>query len=111
MDNGKSPWAKIDRQLEGEPMAVGDRTLQAVGHLQGWQMNAGDGSGGFSSLVARLKPLEVVVREGDDEYRVAVVDPQQEPLRGILMAGVAVCVGCMFIMLIVHLLARRRAKS
>ena len=111
MDNGKSPWAKIDRQLEGEPMAVGDRMLQAVGQLQGWQMKAGDGSGGFSSIVARLKPTEVIVHEGDDEYRVAVTDPQQEPLRGILMASIAVSAICLSIMLLARLAAMRGSKS
>ena len=54
---------------------------------------------------------EIVVRQGDEESTVPVVDPQEEPLRGILMAGIAVCVGCLVIMLLARLLAKRKTQS
>lgn len=111
MGNGKAPWAKINRRLEGEPIPVGDRIVQPVGRLIGKQISAGDGHGGFAGVKAQLHPLEIVVREDDEEYTVPMVDPQQDPLRGILMVGVAVCMGCMLIMLMAHRMAKSKMKS
>ena len=111
MGNDKSPWTKIDRQLEGEAITVGDRTIHPVGRLKGWQIRAGDGTGAFFGLGARLEPLEVVVREDDDEVRISITDPLQEPLRGILFAGIAVSAICLFIMLLATLAATRQSKS
>ena len=111
MGNGKASRARIDRRLEGESIQVGDRIVQPVGRVTGRQINAGGGHGGFSGVKAQLHPLEIIVREGEEEHTIPIEDPQQEPLRGILMAGIAVCVGCILIMLMAHRMAKSKMKS
>ena len=53
----------------------------------------------------------VVVRQGDEESTVPVGDPDAEPLRGIFMAGVAICVGSIAVMLLARLLANMGAAG
>lgn len=102
------PPAKIDRRFEGEPVHVGDRIVQPVGRMTGKPIHAGGAQGRFSGVVARLQPLEIVVRQGDATQTIPIADPQKSALRGLVMAGLVVCVGCILIMLAARYLAKRR---
>jgi hypothetical protein len=111
MDRNPKPPAKIARRLEGEPVHVGDRFVQPVGRLTGKPLHAGGAPGGFSGVVAHLQPVEIVVRQGDATQTIPIADPQKAALRDLVMAGLAVCIGCILIMLAARYLAKRRVAS
>ena len=111
MGRNPMPPAKIDRRFEGEPVHVGDRTVQPVGRMTGKPIRAGGAQGGFSGVVARLQPIEIVVRQGDATQTIPIADPQKASLWGLVMAGLAVCVGCILIMLAARYLTKRRLAS
>jgi hypothetical protein len=103
--------AKIDRRFQGESVHVGDRIVQPVGRLTGKPIHTGDTQGAFSGIVAQLQPVEIVVRQGDATQTIPITDPQKASLRGLVIAGLAVCVGCILIMLAARYLAKRSVAS
>lgn len=111
MGRNPKPPAKMDRRLEGEPVHVGDRTVQPVGRLTGKPIRAGGAQGGFSGVVAHLQPVEIVVRQGDATQTIPIADAQKAALRRLVMAGLAICVGCILIMVAARSLAKHRAAS
>jgi len=111
MGRDQKPPAKIDRRFDGEPVHVGDRTIQPVGRITGKPIYAGGEQGSFSGVVAQLQPVEIVVRKGDETHTIPIDDPQKASLRGIVMAGLVVGVGCILIMLAARYLAKRRLAS
>ena len=103
-----SPTNEIDRELIGEPLVVGERTLQPVAHLAGWSGAGGNRSGAGAGAWLKLVPVKVIVREGDDGgYDVPIVDETGEAIRGITMGALAVAALCWLLMLII----RWRAKA
>jgi uncharacterized spore protein YtfJ len=106
---------RIDRELIGEPITVGGRTIQPVARLSGWAGGTnGDamrGVGGGAWL--KVRPVEVIVREQDgSESRVPIVDPAAVALRGIVTSALVVAGVCTAVIavraLVVALSARRR---
>ena len=110
MGDNQSPWTEIDRRLEGSPLEVGGRTVQPVARLKGWQFSAGKQQGGFSALLAHMLAVEVVVREDAEERTIHLTGPQFEEMRGILMAGATLAVGCLAVMVVAHRLTRKAMK-
>lgn len=91
---------RIDRELVGEVMPIGDRTIQPVARLRGWAGGNGGPQGGGGGWV-QVRPVEVIVREADGaESRVPVVDANAQATRGIVVAGLAVAGVCAAIMAI-----------
>ena len=107
MGKAESPQTNIDRRFEGEPVQVGDRIVQPVGRMTGKQFGGGNEQGSFSGVLAQLQPLEIIVREGEEEHTIPMTGSQQQALRGIVMAGLAVSAGCILLMLTARRLARR----
>ena len=100
---------RIDRELVGEVMPIGDRTIQPVARLSGWACgNSGPHGGGGGGWV-QVRPVEVFVREADGaESRVPVVDANAQAIRGIAAAGLAVAGVCAAIMAIRGLAPRTK---
>jgi hypothetical protein len=111
MGKAESPQTNIDRRFEGEPVQVGDRTVQPVGRVTGKQFGGGNEQGSLSGVLAQLQPLEVVVQEGGQERTIPMADPQRQQLRGIVMTGLAISTGCILLMLTARRLAKRQVKS
>jgi uncharacterized spore protein YtfJ len=86
---------KIDRLLTGEPLPIGNRTLQPVARLSGWAGGQGSPQGGGGGGWVQLRPVEVIVRAADGaESRVPVVNANAQATRGMVMAGLAVAGIC-----------------
>ena len=88
MTEGAFKPGRVQRQLTGEPMTIGGRTLQPVASVAGWVGESGNedgrGGGGFVSI----KPVQVIVRHPDDrEERVPIPDATSAALKGILFAA------------------------
>jgi hypothetical protein len=101
---------KIDRLLEMEPITVGERRIQPVARMTGWQFTGDQESGAFAIAVGRLAPVEVRVRTDDEETVIPVADPDKEPLRNIAVTGVVLSIVCTLIMLAVRIAARRQSR-
>ena len=103
---------KVDKWLEGEPILVGKHSLQPKARLSGsigWG-GGENGSGGGGWL--KLKPLEVIVRDGEGaEQRLDLNDPTAIVLRGVAMAGMAVAVVSWLVMILVWVFRSRRSAS
>jgi len=86
---------RIDRELIGEPLAVGDRTIQPVARLRGWAGGQDSPHSGGGGGWLQVRPVEVIVREADGaESRVPIVNPAAPALRGIVQAGLVVAGIC-----------------
>jgi hypothetical protein len=107
MGDDSAPESGIDRRLEAEPITVGERSVQPVARLTGRRFGSGNEHGSFSAAAVQLKPLEIVVREGEEEYTIPIVEPQREPLRALLITGIAVAAGCVLVMIAAGRIARR----
>ena len=103
---------RIDRELVGEPMAVGGRTIRTVARLTGWaggtDGNAG-GTGGGAWL--NVRPVEVIVSEPDgSDSRVLIVDPAATALRGIVASALVVAGVCAAVIAVKTLVSALRAR-
>jgi len=99
--------AKIERQLTGESIRVGERTIQPVARVTGWHGWGGSETGGGAGAWLRITPIEVHVRESDgNEHRVPVTDSTREAMRGIVWSALLIAAVCWLLMLI---LRRKRA--
>lgn len=109
MDTQATKPGKIDRRLEGDPIQVGDTSLQPVVRLTGLVGYGGGQNGGGGGWVT-LKPQEVIVRTGGSEKRLELPDPTAAALRGIMAAGLAVA-AVAWPMTILALIRRFRAST
>ncbi len=128
---------KIERELTGEPLVLGERRVQTVAQLAGWKVSPGgemgtaaggqrrlgqfqlQGTGGQVQQVpvtgqgggawVEVRPVEVRVREGDGrEYTVPIVDKTAEQIRQMVMAAFIFGTVCWFV---AWLLNRQAAKK
>jgi hypothetical protein len=82
----------------GEPMTVGERTIQPVARVAGWRTAGGNASGGAGAWL-RVTPVELVVREGEiNEYRIPITDGTRTVRRRMAVAALLVAVGCWLLM-------------
>lgn len=109
--NELAPIGKLDRELLGEPVPVGTRTLQPVARLTGWSGGQHSGRAGGAGAWLQLQPVEVIVREEDGrEYHVPVVDKTQMAIKGIWQGALVFAALCWLITVVIRLVARRRAR-
>lgn len=102
--------SKIDRELVGDPIRVGERTIRPVARLLGWSGSMGGPQGGGGGAWVRLSPVKVIVQEKDGrEQEVPIADPTREALRGIAMGALVIGILGWLLLLIVKL-KRRSAK-
>lgn len=94
---------RIERQLVGEPIRVGERTIQPVARVTGWHGSGGSETDGGAGVWLHVTPIEVVVHESDgNEHRVSVTDPTREAMRGIVSSALMVAVVCWLLMLVLR---------
>ncbi len=110
MNDVKSGKTKIDRLLEMEPVTVGDRRIQPVARLAGWQFTGDKEHASFAGMVGRLTPMEVRMRTSEEETVIPVGDPDKDPLRSMAVTGVVLSIVCTLIMLAARIIARRQSK-
>lgn len=108
MGNETPMGQKIDRLIEADPIVVGERSIQPVARLIGWETEGDAEPGSYVGKVGRLTPLEVRIDDGESQDTVEIDDPMVEPLRGILMVGAAVSLVCTLIMLVVNVATIRK---
>jgi len=83
--------AKFERRLIGEPITVGERTIQPIARVAGWYGLGGSETSGGAGAWLRVTPVEVIVRESDGaEYRVSATDPTREAMRRIAFSALLV---------------------
>ena len=73
MTNQNPEFKQFEKRLEGEPVIVGEYSLQPVAQVAGWHMTAKGETGQGAGALLRVKPLEVIVRKGDGEPRPSVM--------------------------------------
>ena len=96
MEEMKNKPGRIDRELMGEPITVGERTIQPVARLRGWAGGADGAQGGGGAAWLSVRPVEVIVREADgSENRVPITDPAAMAVRGVVMPALAVAGVCL----------------
>lgn len=98
---------RVQRQLTGKAMTIGNRIVQPVASVSGWVGGAGNQEGSGVGGVLSMTPVEVIVREADGrEQRVPTTDATGASVRGILFASL---VGPL-IWLVARLAARRSSR-
>lgn len=102
--------SKIDRELVGEPIHVGQCKLTPVARLVGGRGAAGGPQGGGRGAGIRLSPTKVLVQDSDGaEYELPIVDDSKEAMQGIAMGWLVIGVlGWLLVLLLKS--KRRRAK-
>ncbi len=100
MTSQNPEFKKVEKQLVGESVIVGEYTLQPVAQVTGWYMTArGETAEGAGALL-RVTPLEVIVGKGEDEpYPVPITNESQEAMKGIAIAGLSVAAICWFVII------------
>jgi hypothetical protein len=96
---------RIQQLIEAPPIEVGGKVIEPVARLEGWQQTFGPGG---AWAVARLLPVAVTVREGEQHYTIPLSDPTSNALRPLFLISGAVTLLCLFIMLLTTILTRRR---
>lgn len=83
---------KVERQLRGEPVPVGEMTVQPVARLEyDWGGKGGDAGSGGSGGRLRLRPDKIIVqREGQHEQQIVIGDIESAAYRAMLVAAVGV---------------------
>ena len=100
MTSQNPDFKKFEKRLEGEPVVVGEYTIQPVAQAVGWRLTAQDetskGAGGW----IRIKPVEVIVGKGEDQtYLVPITNEKQEAMKGIGIAALSIAALCWFVII------------
>ncbi len=97
----------VERELVGEPLAIGERVIRPVARLRGWVGADGGPHGGWGGGWLRVQPIAVIVREADGaENRVSITAEANQALRNMIMGGLAVAGICLAIMMLRELASR-----
>lgn len=97
---------RVDRELVGERILIGDRAVQPVARLSGWVGGNSGPQGGGGGGWLQVQPVEVIVYEADGtESSVPIVDANARAIRGMIVAGWVVAGVCIAMMAIRRLRA------
>jgi hypothetical protein len=100
------PGEKIDRELFGDPIVVGERSIQPVARLAGWYSGTGSEMVGGAGAVLQLQPVKIIVQEEDDSaYEVEIVDETQQALKGMAMGSLALAGICGLLIILIKLIS------
>ena len=109
MNETELPSGRLDQELRGEPLTIGARTLVPVARLSGVLYKGGGETGRGIFGYLRLRPVEVTVRDGDNnEERIAIRDAIRAAELRMAAAAAAVAILCSGLILVGRLLVRRR---
>lgn len=106
---GAEGWKgeEIDRRLEGEPMQVGEMTVQAIGRLTGKSFRAGNAQAGGTGAFVTLQAEELIVQEQGGPRTISLAPPSDQPLRALFLAAGAVAGACLVVMALSRRIIRR----
>ena len=103
---------KLEREVLGDPIAVGQRTVQPVARLAGWYDGDSNAQGGVAWAWIRLTPTVAVVREADGaERRVLIFDATAAALRGMGITALVILVVSWLIGSIARRASRARSEG
>ena len=95
--NPQNP-TRIKQRIAGQPITVGERTIQPVAQVAGWVGSGGNTTGGGAGGWLRITPIEIAVREADGtEQRIPITDPTRETMRGMVLSTLLVAILCWLI--------------
>ena len=107
MENTVQSGEPIERELQGEPMRLGDRELRPVVEMRGrrwrWASPPSDSrmTGNLEATYVRVIPRSVAVTDAQGQTETIVItDMTGEALRGIRMAALSVSAVCLLLILI-----------
>jgi uncharacterized spore protein YtfJ len=111
MTDQKPKIKQFKKRLVGEPVVVGEYTLQPVAQVTGWYTTArgesGEGVGGW----LRVTPVEVLVGKGEDETRpVPLTNETQATLQRIARGGLLIAALSWIVILAVKIFRGYREK-
>jgi hypothetical protein len=100
MTNQNPEFKQFKKRLEGESVVVGEYSLQPVAQVAGWHMTAKGQTGQGAGALLQIKPLEVIVSQGDDEpYAIHLTSETEEAMKGIAISGLVIAALCSFIII------------
>ncbi len=126
---------KIERELTGEPLSLGERRIQTVARMTGWKMSPGGAMGAGAKRLSgqfqvqgpdgqmyqvpmtgegggawiEVRPVQVRVQEGNgQEYSVPIADKTAEQIRQMVTSALIFGAFCWFV---AWLLDRQASKK
>lgn len=109
---GDAVRTKVDRELYGGPITVGSRTIQPVARVKGWTVSGSADNGAADGGVLRVDPTEVIVREADGRtHRVTIICREDRTARYMALAGLAIAIGCLLLILFTGRTHRRENRD
>ena len=101
---------RIERDLQGTSVAIGDYVIQPQARLTGWQWQ--EAAGRSAGALVQVAPTAVLVTHGDGaEQRLSITNPNFETLRKLAGIAFALAAVCLPILLIAQFWPRRRPLS
>ncbi len=95
------PKPEVEREMIGEPIVVGERTIRPVARVSTRILNFQAQGGSMTGVGLRISPREAIVREGDGtEYRISLVDPTAKTMRAIALVALLAPLGYIFLRLL-----------
>lgn len=104
----KFPGGKMNREVIGEPIVVGERTIRPAARVSTRLLNFQVRGGGVAGVGLRISPSEAIVREKDGtEYRIALADPTAKMMRAMMVVALLAPLGYIFLRLFCRTGSRR----
>jgi hypothetical protein len=94
MGTNKPPWTSVYQRLAGEPTTNAGRCLQLIAEKTGWQSQGAGERPHLPGAAVQIRPLEILVQEGDQQRTISIVDPERYTLRGIAFVAMMVSMLC-----------------
>jgi hypothetical protein len=100
MSSQNPEFKQFEKRLVGEPMVIGEYSIQPVAQAAGWQLTARGETGEGAGALLRVTPLEVIVRKGEGEpYPLLLANETEEAMKGIALGGLVIAAFCWIVIL------------
>ena len=106
MTDQNPEFKKFEKRLDGEPIVIGEYSVQPAAQVTGWQVTFSGETGQGAGGLLRVMPHEVIVSKGDDQpYSILLINEMESVLQGIAQAGMVVAALCGFGIILAKILA------
>jgi hypothetical protein len=93
-------WSKIDKELV-QPLPIHElQQAQLVAKVTGWSVTDAAASPNVSAALVRIQPLALLLRQGDQEEPLPIVDPTNLSLKALMGVALLVSAVCWLIILV-----------
>ena len=100
MSSQNPEFKQFEKRLVGDPLVIGEYSLQPVAQAAGWQLSARDETVEGTGALLRVTPLEVIVSKGEGEsYSIPFASETQEAMKGIALGGLVIAALCWIVIL------------